>query len=79
MDTTEYSAGDVLNWQVLHIYASSREKMRDMAAKKLLLVASDARKYIFSGLGNILNIVDKAVVEQDYMCGKFKVRKTNLL
>ncbi len=49
------------------------KKLVEMVERKLLLMSGDGSKYLFPAVSNILNIVDKAAVEKDYICGRLKV------
>ncbi len=51
----------------------ANKKLDYMVKYKLLLLVSDSSKFLFPSVANILNIVDKAVVKDDYICGRLKV------
>lgn len=53
--------------------SSPKDKFKEMANNKLLLVSQDASKYLFGSLVIILKIVEKAVVEVEYVWGRLEV------
>ncbi len=52
---------------------STKQKLAAMSDLKILLFSGDMSKFIFAGLVNLFNLIDRVAVEEDYICGKLEV------